>query len=214
VAARVVDGVRLPSALGGHPALDFCNTRAGWHVDDPIDYLLDHRFLTVWAREAGLVSAAGARATLRAGRAEPQAAEAVTDAARGLRSSLYDVLAGPRSGTAWRYVAGAASAAASVAELSAPHPVARWTLPDGVGLELPLLAVALSAAELLTSDLVTALSSCPMPDCGWLFWDPRGRRTWCSMAVCGNRAKVRRYAARHPYAARHTDTATPTPRRS
>ena len=197
MAARVVDGVRLPSALGGHPALDFCNTRAGWAIDDPIDYLVDHRFLTVWAREAGLISAAGARATVRAGRSSPDAAEAVADAARGLRASLYDVLAGPRSRRAWRYVAAAASAASAAAELTEPDPVARWDLPDRLGIELPLLAIARSAAGLLTSDVVTAISSCPMPDCGWLFWDPRGRRTWCSMAVCGNRAKVRRYAARH-----------------
>jgi predicted RNA-binding Zn ribbon-like protein len=34
------------------------------------------------------------------------------------------------------------------------------------------------------------------PSCGWLFLDPRGRRRWCSMATCGNRAKVRAHAAR------------------
>ena len=27
---RLVEGVPLPDAVGGHPALDFCNTRAGW----------------------------------------------------------------------------------------------------------------------------------------------------------------------------------------
>lgn len=195
--SRVVDGVVLPSALGGHPALDFCNTRAGWAVDDPIEYLRDHEFLTVWAREWGLVTPDGARATLRAGLSSPEAADAVTGAARELRASLYDVLAGPRSAAAWRYVSGAASAAAAVADLSAPDPVARWVLPDDAGPELPLLAVSLSAAELLTSSLVTTISSCPMADCGWLFLDPRGRRTWCSMAVCGNRSKARRYAERH-----------------
>jgi predicted RNA-binding Zn ribbon-like protein len=35
-----------------------------------------------------------------------------------------------------------------------------------------------------------------MPDCGWVFADPSGRRRWCSMAWCGNRSKVRRHAAR------------------
>jgi predicted RNA-binding Zn ribbon-like protein len=34
------------------------------------------------------------------------------------------------------------------------------------------------------------------PSCGWLFLDARGRRRWCSMATCGNRAKVRAHAAR------------------
>ncbi|MGE5829869.1 MAG: CGNR zinc finger domain-containing protein [Micromonosporaceae bacterium] len=41
------------------------------------------------------------------------------------------------------------------------------------------------------------MSACPGEICGWLFADPRGRRRWCSMAWCGNRAKARRYARRH-----------------
>jgi predicted RNA-binding Zn ribbon-like protein len=30
----------------------------------------------------------------------------------------------------------------------------------------------------------------PGVDCGSLFLDPRGRRRWCDMAACGNRATV------------------------
>jgi hypothetical protein len=35
--------------------------------------------------------------------------------------------------------------------------------------------------------------------CGWAFWDESRSRTatWCSMQLCGNRAKVRRYRARN-----------------
>ena len=34
--------------------------------------------------------------------------------------------------------------------------------------------------------------------CGWAFWDESRSRTgtWCSMQLCGNRAKVRRYRRR------------------
>jgi len=37
------------------------------------------------------------------------------------------------------------------------------------------------------------------PACGWAFYDrSRNRsRTWCAMAICGNRAKARSYRARH-----------------
>ena len=37
------------------------------------------------------------------------------------------------------------------------------------------------------------------PACGWAFYDrSRNRsRTWCTMAICGNRAKARGYRARH-----------------
>lgn len=53
----------------------------------------------------------------------------------------------------------------------------------------------------------TRMRQCPAGDCSWVFWDSsaKGARRWCTMGVCGNRAKVRAYAAR-----RSTRTA-PTP---
>ena len=51
------------------------------------------------------------------------------------------------------------------------------------------------------------LKACPETSCGWAFYDRSRNRssTWCSMAVCGNRAKARafreRQAARTPRAA-------------
>ncbi|MEV0647682.1 CGNR zinc finger domain-containing protein [Phytomonospora sp. NPDC050363] len=43
------------------------------------------------------------------------------------------------------------------------------------------------------------LKQCPDHECGWVFWDATRSRTrrWCSMRVCGNRAKVRAYTSRH-----------------
>jgi predicted RNA-binding Zn ribbon-like protein len=42
------------------------------------------------------------------------------------------------------------------------------------------------------------LKACSARDCGWAFYDRTRNRSgrWCSMAVCGNRAKVRAYRAR------------------
>jgi predicted RNA-binding Zn ribbon-like protein len=39
---------------------------------------------------------------------------------------------------------------------------------------------------------------CPAEDCAWVFWDSsaKGARRWCTMSVCGNRAKVRAFAQR------------------
>jgi predicted RNA-binding Zn ribbon-like protein len=36
---------------------------------------------------------------------------------------------------------------------------------------------------------------CANPECGWLFLDDSraGKRRWCSMSSCGNRAKARRH---------------------
>jgi predicted RNA-binding Zn ribbon-like protein len=42
------------------------------------------------------------------------------------------------------------------------------------------------------------MKACPADDCRWAFYDhSRNRsRTWCDMAVCGNRAKARTYRKR------------------
>jgi predicted RNA-binding Zn ribbon-like protein len=38
---------------------------------------------------------------------------------------------------------------------------------------------------------------CEARECGWIFYDSSRsrRRRWCSMAICGNRAKARRHYA-------------------
>jgi predicted RNA-binding Zn ribbon-like protein len=43
------------------------------------------------------------------------------------------------------------------------------------------------------------LKACRADDCRWAFYDHARNhsRTWCSMAVCGNRAKARAYRQRH-----------------
>ena len=57
---RLVEGVPLPDAVGGHSALDFCNTRAGWGTEKPKEYLTSPAVLALWARENGLLIAADA----------------------------------------------------------------------------------------------------------------------------------------------------------
>ena len=58
-------------------------------------------------------------------------------------------------------------------------------------------ALLLAVADLLVSDDVRRVRACPGHDCGWLFLDPSGRRRWCQMAVCGNRAKQARIRERN-----------------
>jgi len=41
-----------------------------------------------------------------------------------------------------------------------------------------------------------SIRRCAQPPCILYFYDPSGRRRWCSMAGCGNRAKARRHYAR------------------
>ncbi len=46
------------------------------------------------------------------------------------------------------------------------------------------------------------LKVCPAEDCLFVFYDHSKNRSgvWCQMGECGNRAKARRYRARHPSA--------------
>lgn len=58
-----------------------------------------------------------------------------------------------------------------------------------------LLAIA---ARSMADGSWDRLKACSANDCGWAFYDRTRNRSgrWCSMAVCGNRAKVRAYRAR------------------
>lgn len=63
----------------------------------------------------------------------------------------------------------------------------------------PLLSrVAAAVAEALTAGTWQRLKACQAPDCHWAYYDrsPAGRGRWCSMQVCGARAKMRRYRAK------------------
>ncbi|MEV7071109.1 CGNR zinc finger domain-containing protein [Streptomyces sp. NPDC091972] len=63
----------------------------------------------------------------------------------------------------------------------------------------PLLSrVAAAVAESLVAGTWTRLKACEAVDCHWAYYDrsPAGRGRWCSMQVCGARAKMRRYRAK------------------
>ncbi|MFJ7776100.1 CGNR zinc finger domain-containing protein [Streptomyces yangpuensis] len=52
-------------------------------------------------------------------------------------------------------------------------------------------------AELLTDPRVGQVRECEAHDCVLLFLPAHPRRRWCVAGVCGNRARVARYYARH-----------------
>ncbi|WP_266384019.1 CGNR zinc finger domain-containing protein [Streptomyces canus] len=60
----------------------------------------------------------------------------------------------------------------------------------------PLLSrVAAAVADSLIAGTWMRLKACEAADCHWAYYDrsPAGRGRWCSMQVCGARAKMRRY---------------------
>jgi hypothetical protein len=58
--------------------------------------------------------------------------------------------------------------------------------------KLPLAEIARSAADFLCNDQLSRLRTCANPDCPLHFYDTskNGRRRWCRMDICGNRAKA------------------------
>ncbi|MFF9589604.1 CGNR zinc finger domain-containing protein [Streptomyces sp. NPDC014646] len=58
--------------------------------------------------------------------------------------------------------------------------------------------VARAIAEAAADGTWARLKACEADDCRWAYYDrsPAGRRRWCSMSVCGARAKMRAYRAR------------------
>ncbi|HEY6798435.1 MAG TPA: CGNR zinc finger domain-containing protein [Kineosporiaceae bacterium] len=209
MSSHPVAGIPLPDAVGGHPALDFCNTRAAWGAQQPKEYLTSPLALALWAWDTGLApggSPGGAGLTPTtaeeveaAVRARPAEGSAALRRALALREAMYRCALGRGEASHWQVVSREAVAARAASTLVTGPTGARWVLADGVGPALLGLHAAAGCAEdLLTSPLITCVAACPGAGCGWLFADRRRRRRWCSMALCGNRAKARRHAERHP----------------
>lgn len=61
----------------------------------------------------------------------------------------------------------------------------------------PREAVAI-ASTLTSQGRLARVKLCPCDDCGWAFYDRsrNGSRTWCTMAVCGNRVKARTFRSK------------------
>ncbi|WP_033310032.1 BTAD domain-containing putative transcriptional regulator [Streptomyces iakyrus] len=183
-----VDDQWLPWSTSGHPALEFCNTYAGWGGDrlPGSEWLTGYATLAVWAGHLDLIEhRQTARLRERALR-RPDEAAAALDEARRFRTDLYACLTDPQDGRAFKAVAAVVQEAAGLAVLTRGEDgLGRWQPSPSAGLRLPLHAVARTAGELLTDPRRFTVRTCPAPDCGWLFPDESGRRRWCSLRTCG-----------------------------
>ncbi|EST38801.1 hypothetical protein N566_05485 [Streptomycetaceae bacterium MP113-05] len=182
-----VRGEFLPWPTSGHPALEFCNTHAGWG-GPPLpgsEWLRTYTTLAVWTGHLGLADEAAVSRLLEQAEESPDGAAAVLRETRQFRGSLYTCLTRPGDGAAFAAVSRAVEEASAGARFGlGPDGLARWRSSPAQGLRLPLGAVALSAAELLADPRRFTLRACPGADCGWLFLDESGRRRWCSVAGC------------------------------
>lgn len=192
-----VDGIHLPKQLSGHPALELCNSRAGWR-EPPVwagEYLRSYDALALLAATSGVISDAACAALRKKAAADPDGATAALERTRELRADLYTALTGEPGPTARRRLSQAIGHARGRQHLVLESHSARWEFGSAT-LDDPLDAFLLEAGSLLTCAARELVTPCPGEECGWLFLNTSRRRKWCQMAVCGNRAKQAAFAAR------------------
>jgi predicted RNA-binding Zn ribbon-like protein len=186
--------------IAGDPALDFLNSVAT-PVDVPVEWLDDADGLLSWLAQAQLVPAAVLR-QLRS-HSSPGELNKVAEQARNLREWFRGFVEKHRGhplarddfkklerlnrllerDDSFSQIAPAISKQGNAFEL---HAMRKWRSPEAL-----LLPVAEALARFVCSADFTYVKACEGPACTLLFTDQtRGRaRRWCSMAICGNRAK-------------------------
>jgi len=173
------------TCIGGHLALDLCNTMS-WRLDPAraVDRLGSAPLLADWFRAA----------TGAATRADDEALERVREL-RGATIRLLDAhLAGEPAALAdVRDVHGAWRAALAEAHVPPSLPLTETAPADR-----PVTYLALAVGELLHRPDLSALRRCDGEGCGWLFLDTTRNhsRRWCAPDDCGNRTRVRAYSRR------------------
>lgn len=159
---------------------DFVNTL---DRESGADELADERGLATWLRARGLW---GGRPTKR------EAADA-----RSLREALRDLLYANNRGDADAEAATAILDAASRrdgVEVRFDAGSVRLAAPAG-----GLGVVVAAAGQAMVDGSWRQLKACRADSCRWAFVDGARNhsRRWCSMDVCGNREKARRFRGRH-----------------
>lgn len=186
--------------IAGDPALDFLNSVAT-PVDVPIEWLDDGEGLLSWLGQTQLVSASVLKQLRTA--SSPDELNKVAEQARNLREwfrSFVDKHRGHplvrddlkklerlnrllERDDAFSQIALATSKQGNSFEL---RTMRKWRSPEAL-----LLPIAEALARFVCSEDFTHVKACEGPSCTLLFADhTRGQaRRWCSMAICGNRAK-------------------------
>ena len=198
--------------IAGDPSLDFLNS-IGTPVDTVVEWLVDGEDLMAWLEQAELLPPEAA-ATIRAN-CFPGELDAVAAQARALREWFRSFILAHRGHSLGpdslheleplnrvlerddAYGAIVAKPAGMTDQSSTSglewHTLRRWRTPDSL-----LLPIAHAIANFLTSEDLARVKSCEKSPCTLFFLDrTRGQaRRWCSMTLCGNRAKQALHRAR------------------
>lgn len=188
--ANVIDGLPPEELrflfIAGRPCLDLAAT-VGERWRRSFERLRAPEELGHWLVEAGIADSA------------PAVKQVELESARALRDAIYRAAKRAGKGTLDPADVGQinrwAAGPAPVPQLDAQRRVC-WVAAAPV--EAALASIARDAIDLLSGPLATRVRECAAADCALLFVDTSrpGRRRWCSMDGCGNRAKTRTYRRR------------------
>jgi predicted RNA-binding Zn ribbon-like protein len=188
--------------IGGELCLAFTDTVDWRKSDRPEELLTSYADLVSWGRQVELLTDDDADHLLEQAREQRAEANAVLQRAIVLREAMYrifEAVADDRAPAPEDLDVLNRALSETLARLRL-IPTAQgldWGWADGeAALDRMLWSVVRRAADLLTSARLERVGQCP--GCGWLFLDrSRNRsRRWCTMEVCGNRAKARRHYER------------------
>jgi len=188
---------------GGSLCLDLANTW-GDRSEPGNDMLKAYHDLLDWAHGAGVVNDRERGEIEKLAHREAAKSLGVFRTALELRDTVFRLCSTTAAGEkpSERDVAALNAALQSVPKqrLCCGGECCEWEWPaEKPDLRQVLWPVIQSAADLVSSPDVARIRECGAPDCNWLFLDSSrgGRRRWCDMSTCGNRAKARRYYERH-----------------
>lgn len=170
----------------GHPVLELLATLAQ-RQGEPLERLAEPDDLDRWLQLTGLAS-------------RPRCDARLLRRARDLREAIYRLVTAARD--------------ARPADPADIELINRWARKPGPSPQLDaslhvtmvgsdpgqaaLAQLARGAIELVAGDQLHRIRNCANPTCSLMFIDHSrpGRRRWCSMERCGNRAKTSRYRER------------------
>lgn len=190
--------------LADHPALDFLNTRPGIRTDNPVEHIADGEALLQWLVASGFLSpaeASGVRRRFARARLDALAVEA-----RELRERLRPTVATwqrqgrPPPAAVMADLNRLLAAGPTVAALQSSGGRTQLTTSRPIeSVEAILAPVAMAFADLFCDGDRSLVRECEAEACSLWFYDrtKAHRRRWCSMELCGARAKAAAYRARH-----------------
>jgi predicted RNA-binding Zn ribbon-like protein len=191
-------GGRRPAPGALEPVQAFINTHYDLERDHGAELLGTPGALGDWLARRGLLTEP-ARLGDRDLQRALVAREGLRELARANTSSADVAVPAARAGPdAARAALNEAAAGAIVALRFTPEGP-RYLTPADAGLDGALGALLADAARAMVDGSWARLKICPGNDCGWAFYDHSRNQAgrWCSMSVCGGRAKARSHYHRH-----------------